>query len=203
MGDIHKARGPSGQDTPDRTVEVSGVMGGVQQSRWIPMVVAGCLVLGLAGPVWAAQAGMRIGVVDVQQVLNQSQKGSAMKQKLDQERAARQRELDARQQEVMKLQAELDKQAPLLSEQAKRERSEGLQRGVRDVRRLAEDANRDFDKRVREAEVEITREIFGVIQEYGKDQGFTLILERSTLVYTAPAVDITPEVIKRYDAKQK
>jgi outer membrane protein len=102
----------------------------------------------------------------------------------------------------MKLQAELDKQAPLLSEQAKRERSEALQRKVRDVRRLAEDANRDFDKRVREAEVEITREIFGVIQEYGKDQGFTVILERSTLVYTAPTVDITAEVIKRYDAKQ-
>ena len=184
-------------------MEVSGVMGGVQRSRWVPRMVAGCLVLGLAGPVWAAQAGVRFGVVDVQQVLNQSQKGSAMKQKLDQERAARQRELDARQQEVMKLQAELDKQAPLLSEQAKRERSEGLQRKVRDVRRIAEDANRDFDKRVREAEVEITREIFGVIQEYGKDQGFTVILERSTLVYTAPAVDITPEVIKRYDAKQK
>jgi outer membrane protein len=166
-------------------------------------MVAGCVVLGLAGPVWAAQAGLRIGVVDIQQVLNQSQKGSAMKQKLDQERAGRQRELDAKQQEVMKLQAELDKQAPLLSEQAKRERSEALQRKVRDVRRLAEDANRDFDKRVREAEVDITREIFAVIQEYGKDQGFSLIMERSTLVFTTPAVDITAEVIKRYDAKQK
>src|SRR5574341_1030475 len=194
---------PSGRHVLRTSVEVSAVMGGLHRSGWILGMVAGCLALGLAGPVWAAQAGLRIGVVDIQQVLNQSQKGGAMKQKLDQERAARQRELDARQQEVMKLQAELDKQAPLLSEQAKRERSEALQRKVRDVRRLAEDANRDFDKRVREAEVDITREIFGVIQEYGKDQGFSLILERSTLVYTAPAVDITAEVIKRYDAKQK
>jgi outer membrane protein len=111
--------------------------------------------------------------------------------------------LDARQEEVMKLQAEFEKQAPLLSEQAKRERSEALQRKVRDVRRMAEDANRDFDKRVREAEVDITREIFGLVQEYGKDQGFSLILERSTLIYATPAVDITAEVVKRYDAKQK
>ena len=161
------------------------------------------LLLGGLAPGWAAQPGIRIGVVDIQQVLNQSQKGVAMKQKLDQERAARQRELDARQQELMKLQAEFEKQAPLLSEQAKRERSEALQRKVRDVRRIAEDANRDFDKRVREAEMDITREIFGIVQEYGKDQGFSLILERSTLVYTAPAVDITAEVVKRYDAKQK
>lgn len=173
-------------------------------SRWKPAVaVVWLLLLGGLVPGWAAQPGTRVGVVDIQQVLNQSQKGIAMKQKLDQERAARQRELDARQQEIMKLQAELEKQAPLLSEPAKRERSEALQRRVRDVRRIAEDANRDFDKRVREAEMDITREILGTIQEYGKDQGFTFILERSTMVYASPAVDITAEVIKRYDEKQK
>ncbi len=173
-------------------------------SRWKVAVAAVWLLhLGGLAPGWAAQAGIRVGVVDVQQVLNQSQKGIAMKQKLDQERVARQRELDVRQQEVMKLQAEFEKQAPLLSEQAKRERSEALQRKVRDIRRIAEDANRDFDKRVREAEVDITREIMAVVLEYGKDQGFTVVLERSTLVYAAPSVDITAEVIKRYDAKQK
>ncbi|MGE5850301.1 MAG: OmpH family outer membrane protein [Candidatus Methylomirabilota bacterium] len=173
-------------------------------SGWASAIAAGwLLLLGGLAPGWAAQAGNRIGVVDIQRVLNQSQKGAAMKQKLDQERAVRQRELDTRQQEIMKLQAEFEKQAPLLSEQAKRERSEALQRKVRDVRRIAEDANRDFDKRVREAEVDITREIFSIVQEYGKDQGFTVILERSTLLFTAAAVDITPEIVKRYDAKQK
>lgn len=165
--------------------------------------LAGLMLLGWAAPVWAAQAALRIGIVDVQQVLNQSQKGVAMKQKLDQERAARQKELDARQEEVVKLQAEFEKQAPILSEQAKREKSETIQRKRRDTLRMAEDANRDFEKRVREAEVDITREIFGVIQEYGKDQGYTVILERGTVVFGAPAVDITGEVIKRYDAKQK
>jgi outer membrane protein len=111
--------------------------------------------------------------------------------------------LDAKQQEVMKLQADLEKQAPLLSEQAKREKSEAIQRMVRDARRVAEDSNRDFEKQVREAETDITREIFAVIQEYGKDQGYSSILERSTLIYSAPSVDITTEIIKRYDAKQK
>ncbi len=160
------------------------------------------LLLGWAGPVWAAQP-LRIGVVDIQQVLNQSQKGSAVRQKLDQERAARQKDLDAKQQEVMKLQADLEKQAPLLSEQAKREKSEAIQRMVRDARRIAEDSNRDFEKQVREAETDITREIFAVIQEYGKDQGYSSIMERSTLIYSSPSVDITAEIIKRYDAKQK
>ena len=176
---------------------------GFQRGRGTLLAAAaGLLLLGWTAPGWTAQ-GVRIGVVDVQQVLNQSQKGLALKQKLDQERAARQKELDARQQEVMKLQSELEKQAPVLSEQAKREKSEAIQRKVRDVRRIAEDANRDFEKRVREAEMDITRGIFAVIQEYGKDQGYTVILERSTVVFGAPAIDLTAEIIKRYDSKQK
>ncbi len=152
---------------------------------------------------WAAQAAVRIGIVDMQEVLNKSQKGMAVKQRLDQERATRQKDLDAKQQEVVKLQAEFEKQAPLLSEQAKREKSEAIQRKTRDAVRFQEDANREFDKRVREAELDVTREILGVVQEYGKDQGFTLILERSMVVFGAPAVDITSEIIKRYDSKQK
>jgi outer membrane protein len=160
------------------------------------------LLLGWTAPGWAAQA-VRFGLVDVQQVLNRSQKGMAVKQKLDQDQAVRQKELEARQQEVMKLQAELEKQAPVLSEQAKREKSEAIQRKVRDARRIAEDSSRDFEKRVREVETDITREIFGVIQEYGKDQGYTVILERSTVVFGAPAIDLTAEIIKRYDSKPK
>jgi outer membrane protein len=162
--------------------------------------LAGLLLMGASAG--AAQGG-KLGVVDIQQVLNQSQRGVAYKQKLEQERAARQRELDAKQQELTKLQAEFEKQALLLSETAKREKQEALQRRVRDARRMLEDVNRDFEKKVRDAEAEVTREILAVVQEYGKDQGFSLILERSTMLYAGQTADITPEIVKRYDAKQK
>ncbi|RPI04974.1 MAG: OmpH family outer membrane protein [Zetaproteobacteria bacterium] len=157
-------------------------------------------VVAWGGLGWAAQA-VKIGVVDVQQVLNQSQRGQVLKQKLEQERSGRQKDLDVRQQELMKLQAEYEKQAPVLSEQAKREKKEALERRLREARRVAEDANRDFEKRVRETEMETTREIFTVIQEYGKDQGFSVILERSSLIFSATTVDVTTEIIKRYDGK--
>jgi outer membrane protein len=170
-----------------------------------PAVLVGLLWLGWALPGQAGQPVMsgRIGVVDMQQILNTSERGRAAKQRLDQEREVRQKELDSRQQEVMKLQADLEKQAPVLSEQAKREKGEALQRKVRDIRRMAEDANRDFEKRLGETEADMTREIVKVVQEFGKDQGFTLILERSTLPYVASTVDITADVIKRFDGNGK
>jgi outer membrane protein len=163
------------------------------------------MLLGLAWavPGQAATPALKVGVVDVQQILNQSQRGVAVKQRLELERTGRQKDLDAKQAELQKLQQDLEKQAAVLSEQAKREKREALERRVRDVRRMAEDANRDLEKRVREAEVEVTREIFGVIQEYGRDQAYSVILERSNIVFASQAVDITPEIIKRFDAKGK
>jgi outer membrane protein len=162
------------------------------------------LLLGWGATGWAAQSpGLKIGVVDVQMVLNQSQRGVALKQRLDGELAGRQKEFQGKEQEIIKLQAEFEKQAPVLSEQAKREKSETLQRKVRDVRRMAEDAQRDFEKRLRDTEMETTREIFTVIQEYGKDQGFSLIFERNSIVYSSGAVDLTSEIVKRFDAKSK
>jgi outer membrane protein len=166
------------------------------------VVAAAALLAGWTAPGEAAQ-GVKIGVVDVQQVLNGSQRGIAVRQRLEQERTGRQKELDARQQELLKLQQELEKQAAVLSEQAKREKRESLERRVRDVRRMAEDSNRELEKRIREAEVEVTREIFAVIQEYGRDQAYSAILERSNIIYAAQAVDLTPDIIKRFDAKAK
>ena len=167
--------------------------------------VVGLLFLGWALPCQAGQAVVsgRIGVVDMQQILNQSERGKVAKQKLDLEKDARQKDLDARQQDVMKMQADLEKQAPVLSEQAKREKGEALQRKVRDIRRMAEDANRDFEKRLGEAEADLTREIMRVVQEFGKDQGYTIILERSMLPYVAGTADVTAEVIKRFDGEGK
>ena len=163
--------------------------------------VAGLFLLGWVAPGWGSQ-DIRIGVVDVREVLNRSQKGAVAKQRLERERAARQQELDGRQQEVMKLQAELDKQTSLLSTQAIREKSDTIQRKVRDARRMAEDLNRDFENRVREVETDITREILGLIQAYGRDQNYSLILERSAAILSTSAVDLTPEIIKRFDGKE-
>ncbi len=167
------------------------------------VAILAAALLGVWGAPGGAAQAPKIGVVDVQQVLNASQRGTAVRQRLDQERAGRQKELDAKQQELLKLQQELEKQAAVLSEQAKREKREALERRVRDVRRMAEDSNRELEKRIREAEVEITREIFAVIQEYGRDQAYSAILERSNIIYAAQAIDLTPDIIKRFDAKAK
>ena len=164
---------------------------------------------GLASAVGRAEAAtaeppLRIGAVDMQAVITQSAKGQKARAQLQSEGEAKQKDMNAREEEVRKLQAELERQKAVLSPAALREKEESLQRKIREIRRLAEDGNRDLQKREAELVGEIQRDVLQVITEYGKEKGYTLVLERSAGVwYVGERADMTKDIIDRFNAKVK
>ena len=165
-------------------------------------------VSGLASPgvaeAAAAEPPVRIGVVDMQAVITQSTKGQRARAQLQSESEAKQKDMNAREEEVRKLQADLERQKAVLSPAALREKEENVQRKVREIRRIAEDGNRDLQKREAELVGEIQRDALQVITEYGKEKGYSLVLERSAGVwYVGERADLTKDIIDRFNAKTK
>lgn len=118
------------------------------RDRWavatVTLVVGG-LVAGLVATTDAA--GTRIGYVDVQRVLVRSVAGVAARDQLEREKVAMQKDVDNRRTEVDKLREEREKKGLVLSAEARREKDETLQRKVRDLRRLAEDLEKELQKK--------------------------------------------------------
>ena len=52
---------------------------------------------------------------------------------------------------------------------------------------------------------ELLKEISAVVQEYGKEKGYALILERQQagVLYSGQGIDLTLEIVQRFDAKKK
>jgi outer membrane protein len=177
--------------------------------RWVVVVaalVAGALVGGPAAVTDAA--GTRIGYVDVQRVIVRSVAGVAAREQLEKDKATMQKDVDNRKVEVDKLREEMEKKGLVLSPEARREKDETLQRKVRDLRRLAEDLEKELQKKEQQATQRILGELTGVIEKMGKERGFLLIVERRSggVIYGDPEGDVTDEVIKLYDqekAKEK
>jgi outer membrane protein len=177
--------------------------------RWVVGVaalVAGALVGGPAAGTDAA--GTRIGYVDVQRVIVRSVAGVAAREQLEKDKATMQKDVDNRKVEVDKLREEMEKKGLVLSPEARREKDETLQRKVRDLRRLAEDLEKELQKKEQQATQRILGELTGVIEKMGKERGFLLIVERRSggVIYGDPEGDVTDEVIKLYDqekAKEK
>jgi outer membrane protein len=179
------------------------------RKRWVVGVaalVAGALVGGPAAVPDAA--GTRIGYVDVQRVIVRSVAGVAAREQLEKDKATMQKDVDNRKVEVDKLREEMEKKGLVLSPEARREKDETLQRKVRDLRRLAEDLEKELQKKEQQATQRILGELTGVIEKMGKERGFLLIVERRSggVIYGDPEGDVTDEVIKLYDqekAKEK
>jgi outer membrane protein len=156
----------------------------------------------IATPPAAQAAEVKIGVIDIQKVINDSKKGKEAKGMLIKKFEAVQKDLDLRRAEIEKLKLELERQGSVLDPEVRFEKERSLQKKMRDF----DDRYRDATEEMRREEQRNTRPLFvgisQVVAKIGKDRGYTVILEktRSMVVYSPDAIDLTPEVTRIFDA---
>ena len=159
------------------------------------------LLVGLALP---AAAQTNIAVIDVQRVVAESDPG---KESLQQLRTLQEQKIT----EGRNLQVELDalreqfnKQRFTLSEEKLAEMSGQVESRTIALQRFEDDATRELDEARRTALGRLEERIMPVIDEVGKERGLTLIFNKyqSGLVYADEAVDITDDVIRRFNTVQ-
>ena len=166
---------------------------------WLPWAAAGGILM--ASTSWAAEPAVKLGFVDIQSVISQSKEGQAARNKVAVEAAEKQKEISAKEAEIKQMDAELQKQSPVLSDAAKKDREEEIRRKLRDLKRQTEDFNRELGKREGEILNDLLRDVAAVIRDYGKQKGFTLIVEKGQggVIYGSDLADLTKEILERYN----
>lgn len=175
------------------------------RNGWMVATITLAVALLFGGHVARSDAAAtRIGYVDVQRVIVRSVAGVAAREQLEKDKVAMQKDVDNRKVEVDKLREEMEKKGLVLSAESRREKEETLQRKVRDLRRLAEDLEKELQKKEQAATQKILQELTGIIEKMGKEWGFLLIVERRSggVIYGDPEGDVTDEVIKLYDQEK-
>ncbi len=152
----------------------------------------------------AAPTTTRVGWVDTNRVMARSAAGVSAREALERDKAAMQKQVDGLQAELAKLKDDLEKKGQLLSPEVRKEKQDTMERKVRDLRRLADDFEKDLAKKDRELMVKFARDLSGVVQKVGKERGYSLIVDaRAGVIYGSPENDLTEEVIKEFDAASK
>jgi Skp family chaperone for outer membrane proteins len=88
-----------------------------------------------------------------------------------------------------------------LSQESLEKLTQELERKRTESKRFLEDSQRDlYNLRIKLFN-QIRKEVFPIIKEIGKEKGFSLILDMMECgaIYFDPSVDITDEIIKRYN----
>ena len=143
----------------------------------------------------------KIAVVDLQRF----QKTSKAYQKIGAEIQGKfqemQKKLDQEKEAVKELENELKKQSMMLSLDAQEDKKRALEKKQRYYKYLYEDFTQEMKALEVEAIKKIMKELEKIVEKIGKNEGYTLILERRTLglMYYEPSADITERVIEAYD----
>jgi len=163
------------------------------------MAVALALVLSAFS---LAQAQSKVGVVNSQDVLEKSVEGKRVIAQLQDQDKKNQDQLAKLDEEIRKLETRLNTQRITLTEEAALQLNSDLTKKRTERTRLSEDMARDMQELQYRLYSRLQNELIPIIEQIGKERGLDLIfdLARSGAVYFNPTIDITEEVIKRYDA---
>jgi outer membrane protein len=168
------------------------------------LVLALIICLGLVTAPVVAQA-QKIAFVDLQKALNLSEAGKEAKEKIKTEVQGYDAEVQSRQEELKKMKEDLEKQAMLLSEEARNAKERDYQQKVKEYQRFTKDIQETLQQMDQDFTRKILEDLLKVAQDYGKSQGYLMILEKteSSIVYADESIDITDEVIKEFDQQGK
>jgi outer membrane protein len=156
-----------------------------------------------ATPGGALPGGLRIAVIDTEKILLSSQAGKKAIAELKKIQDQKETELRGKQQEIKDLQEKISQGRLSLAQDKLAELEKQLEDREISLRRLSDDATRDLNKKKDEMLGGIDEKVMPVINQLGREQGYTLIFRKfeSGLIYADEAIDITGSVIQRLDAQ--
>jgi outer membrane protein len=157
------------------------------------------LAAAFLGTASAQQQEMRIGVFDSQPVWQQTEEGKKMQVQLAAFRDTKLGEINSRETELNKLKEKLRSQEASLSDDKKNQMMKEIDQKTIDLKRLNDDASREMQSQFGDARDQFQKELFDVVEALGKEKKYTLILEKSIVVYNDTTVDITSEVVAKFN----
>ena len=165
------------------------------------------LLLGLIGPMQVpGQEMVKVGVLQVDRAIFESEEGKSAMADLQKKADAKQQELASQQKEIQDLQAQIQRQGATLNQEAQAALGRNLERKQIDFQRANEDAQRELNQLRTEIYNRIGRKILTEVQKYAGENNFYLILnsssQNSQVLFSASSVDITTDIIKRYNLSQ-
>lgn len=144
-----------------------------------------------------AFAEVKIGVVDMQKVLSQSEPGQQALKKLKEKTKDIRDDIEKQKKELTTLREELQKQSLVLSQEAKQDKELEFRKKVRDY----QDTVQAYQRKLKLEEQKLSQPIITllaeIIKDYAQKHNYTAIwdMRASGLLFATEKVDITNEIM--------
>jgi len=146
-------------------------------------------------------AETKVGIINPQLVLQNSVKGKEVIERLRSLNMTKQKKYESMQKDIDTLEKEI--LSPALNQESRDRKTADLQNKRIDIKRFAEDAQKESMAMQQKEFESLQRELMPLIEKIAKGEGYSVVLDLNTagVTFFEPAIDITDKVIKAYDAQ--
>jgi outer membrane protein len=144
--------------------------------------------------------GAKIAYIDIQRIAANSAEGKASTTRVKGLQEKKLAELAAKNKQVEAAQAKTNQ--GVLSEEARAAAAKEVERLNVEIQRMQQDAEAEMNDLQQNLQMEFQRKLGPVIQQVAVEKGLQVLLSRADagIVWAEPGIDLTDEVIKRFDA---
>jgi outer membrane protein len=160
------------------------------------MAAATLLALLAAAP---ARAEIKLAYVDVQRALNECEAGKTAKADFRVKVQGVEQKLQREQNDVANLKDELEKKGMLMKPEQRQSLQDEYINKAKNFERSYKDSKDDLERKDQEMTGMIIHDIAEVIRDVGEKNGYTMVMEKGQILWGAPGIDITDQVIRTYN----
>ena len=143
------------------------------------------------GAIFAQSAG-KIGYVDLSRAFDEYQKTKDFDKDLEKKGDIKQEQREKLVKDIRKMRDEME----LMNEKAKEKKEQDIEAKIKRLHEFDQDAKGTLTKERDDMVRDILKEMNGVIQKYGEENGYSIILNDRVLLYGDQSEDLTSEIIK-------
>jgi len=145
----------------------------------------------------------KIGVVDFQRILEVSSAGKSAQAEIKSRGEKMEADLKKKESELEELKKRLEREALVMSREMLEEKEREFRIKINDFKSLEKKYKEELRALNSRLVNRIKKDIFELIEEMGKKEGYLLIVEKreAGVVYSPTAIDITDKLIPQYNEK--
>jgi outer membrane protein len=143
----------------------------------------------------SAQGNLKIGVINVARLIEQSPQAATVQKKLQDEFGPRQRELAAMQESLRTRLETFQRDSPVMGEPERVNLERQIREAQREYQRSETELREDVELRQNEEIGQLQRDVLTKAQEYARAEQYDLVLADANVIFGSTAVDITAAVL--------